>query len=85
MSKLETVSLTYLCAGLTCWLVLAVAYMRIGQRSPHAGPAIRKAILALPVVVLWPLLVLALRRHEKAERRTGAVRMKQDEPSQGPS
>lgn len=85
MSGLETASLAYLCAGLTCWVVLAIAYLRIGLRSTGLGSALPKVVIAMPVILLWPLLVFALVRREKVDKRSQALRVKQDEPSQGSS
>lgn len=82
MSTWETVSLVYLTAGLTCWLVLTVAYLRIGLRTSDLQSAVTKVVIALPVVVCWPLLVLALVRSERVDRGSRALAMKQDEPSQ---
>lgn len=65
MNTTETAALVYFAVGVTCWLVLVVAYARRGTRT-HAGPAqvLTKIIIALPVVLVWPLLVIALVRRE---------------------
>lgn len=82
MSTWETASLAYLSAGVACWLVLTVAYLRIGLRTTSLQAAATKVAIALPVIALWPLLVLAVVRKERSERRTRTVQTKQDEPSQ---
>ena len=82
MSTWESASLAYLSAGVACWLVLAVAYLRIGLRTSNSQSAAMKIAIALPVVALWPLLVLALVRNERSERRSRSLQIKQDEPSQ---
>jgi hypothetical protein len=73
MNALQTAALVYLAAGITCWVVLAVAYARRGGRS---GWGLRqlmlKALIALPVVVAWPMLVVGLvRREARADLRRG--------------
>ncbi len=85
VSTLQTTSLAYFCAGMTCWIVLAIAYLRMGYRTSNAATAVVKICVAIPVIVLWPLLMLALWRSERTARREHALRMKQDEPSQGSS
>jgi len=82
MNHWEMASLAYLSAGVTCWLVLTAAYLRIGLRTSHVPSAAKKVAIALPVIALWPLLVLAVVRSERSERRSRTLPMKQDEPSQ---
>jgi hypothetical protein len=79
MSYWETASLVYLAAGLTCWLVLTVAYLRIGRRTSELSAAATKVAIAVPVIVFWPLLILALVRSERIERRSGSLAVKQDD------
>ena len=78
MSAMRTAGLVYLAAGLTCWAVLAVAYLRLGAlhaegRAAHGlRRALVKTLIALPVVLLWPILVAGLLRREapaRGERR----------------
>jgi hypothetical protein len=82
MSYWETASLVYLAAGLTCWLVLTVADLRIGRRTSELSAAATKVAIALPVIVFWPFLILALIRSERVDRRSGSVAVKHEEPSQ---
>jgi cytochrome c biogenesis protein CcdA len=82
MSTWGTVALVYFTAGLTCWMVLAIAYVRIGRHTSSLNSAATKVAIALPVIVFWPLFVLALLRSERLERHSRAQQMKQDEPTQ---
>lgn len=65
MNAIQTAALVYLAAGLTCWVVLVVAYLRLAL-SARGGlaAALRKAVFALPVLLLWPILVVGLLRRE---------------------
>ncbi|HEX6986454.1 MAG TPA: hypothetical protein VF170_13810 [Planctomycetaceae bacterium] len=66
MTALETAALAYFAAGVACWLVLVAAYARKGTRSRGGFAAfLAKTVLGLPVVLLWPLLVIALLRRER--------------------
>ncbi len=82
MSTWETASVAYLSAGVACWLVLTVAYVRIGVQTSNLPAATKRIAIAMPVIALWPLLVLAVARKERIERRSRLLPMKQDEPSQ---
>jgi hypothetical protein len=81
MSTWETASLAYLSAGVACWLVLTVAYVRIGLQTSNRPAAAKKVAIALPVIALWPLLVMAIVRNERAQRRSRSLPIEQDEPS----
>jgi hypothetical protein len=73
MNAIRTTALVYLAAGLTCWAVLVVAYLRLAL-STRGGlrKALRKAVFALPVLLLWPILVVGLlRRESRTVNRSG--------------